>query len=394
MFLDLAIMFADLAIMFANLPIMFADFAILFADFAIMFADFVIMFADLAILFADLAIMFADLAIMFADFANMFADLAILFADFAILFADFAIMFADFVIMFADLAILFADLAIMFADFAILFADFAIMLADFAIMFADIAIMFADFAIMFADFAIMFADFAIMFADFAIMFADLAILFADLAILFADFAIMFADLATMFADSRPESTFWIFGKPSENNETLDAMETVTKEVGEPFLIDMTKMLQLMGQCQTLRAIPKSKFAVRSVKDKRPNPQITQTTSAYPLFNGIIPGTKWCGTGDIADTYFDLGSEIKLDKCCRTHDLCPSKIRAHTNRYNITNDSMYTKSHCSCDKNFKSCLKSTKSAAADVMGEFYFNIFRVPCIIDTPGGKKFKFPGVY
>ncbi|XP_008472447.1 uncharacterized protein LOC103509603 [Diaphorina citri] len=180
----------------------------------------------------------------------------------------------------------------------------------------------------------------------------------------------------------------------ENNETLDAMETVTKEVGEPFLIDMTKMLQLMGQCQTLRAIPKSKFAVRSVKDKRPNPQITQTTSAYPLFNGIIPGTKWCGTGDIADTYFDLGSEIKLDKCCRTHDLCPSKIRAHTNRYNITNDSMYTKSHCSCDKNFKSCLKSTKSAAADVMGEFYFNIFRVPCIIDTPSGKKFKFPGVY
>ncbi|KAI5724406.1 hypothetical protein M8J77_023261 [Diaphorina citri] len=64
------------------------------------------------------------------------------------------------------------------------------------------------------DFAIMFADFAIMFADLAIMFADLAILFADLAIMVADLAIMFADLAIMFADSRPESTFWIFGKPT------------------------------------------------------------------------------------------------------------------------------------------------------------------------------------
>ncbi|KAI5738348.1 hypothetical protein M8J77_005813 [Diaphorina citri] len=252
---DLAIMFADLAIMFADLPIMFADFAIMFADFAILFADLAIMFADLAIMFADFATLFADLAIMFADLAIMFADLAIMFADFAIMFAgerldhcateaglfadfaillaDFAIMFADFVIMFADLAILFADLVIMFADFAILFADFAILFADFAILFADFAIMFADFAIMFADFAIMFADFVIMFADLAILFADLAIMFADFAILFADFAIlfadfaimlagfvimfadfaiMFADLAIMFADSRPESTFWIFGK--------------------------------------------------------------------------------------------------------------------------------------------------------------------------------------
>ncbi|KAI5746911.1 hypothetical protein M8J77_008954 [Diaphorina citri] len=163
--------------------------------------------------------MFADLPIMFADFAIMFADFAILFADFAIMFADFAIMFADFAIMFADLAIMFADFAIMFADFAIMFADFAIMFADFAIMFADFAIMFADFAIMFADFAILFADFAIMFADFAIMFADFAIMFADFAIMFADFAILFADLAIMFADSRPESIFWIFGKP--NNSQTD-----------------------------------------------------------------------------------------------------------------------------------------------------------------------------
>ncbi|KAI5755529.1 hypothetical protein M8J77_017774 [Diaphorina citri] len=214
MFAGFAIMFADLAIMFADLAIMFADLAIMFADFAILFADFAILFADLAIMFADLAIMFADLAIMFADLAIMFADLAIMFADLAIMFADLAIMFADFAIMFADLAIMFADFAIMFADFAILFADFAILFADFAILFAGFAIMFAGFAIMFADFAIMFADFAILFADLAIMVADLAIMVADLAILFADFAIMFAYLAIMFADSRPESTFWIFGKPS------------------------------------------------------------------------------------------------------------------------------------------------------------------------------------
>lgn len=27
---------------------------------------------------------------------------------------------------------------------------------------------------------------------------------------------------------------------------------------------------------------------------------------FSVFSGIIPGTKWCGTGDIAKTYSDLG----------------------------------------------------------------------------------------
>lgn len=27
---------------------------------------------------------------------------------------------------------------------------------------------------------------------------------------------------------------------------------------------------------------------------------------FSVFSGIIPGTKWCGTGDIATTYSDLG----------------------------------------------------------------------------------------
>lgn len=29
---------------------------------------------------------------------------------------------------------------------------------------------------------------------------------------------------------------------------------------------------------------------------------------FSVFSGIIPGTKWCGTGDIAATYSDLGME--------------------------------------------------------------------------------------
>ncbi|KAL1451364.1 hypothetical protein WDU94_005748, partial [Cyamophila willieti] len=98
------------------------------------------------------------------------------------------------------------------------------------------------------------------------------------------------------------------------NDTLDAMETVRREVGEPFLIDMDKMVKLMKQCQLLAPIPKKQFQVKPPKitERVKNNVDTQPTSAYPILNGIIPGTKWCGTGDIADTYFDMGTEVKLD----------------------------------------------------------------------------------
>ena len=41
---------------------------------------------------------------------------------------------------------------------------------------------------------------------------------------------------------------------------------------------------------------------------------------------VIPGTKWCGHGSVNDGYNDLGNELKTDKCCRTHDVCPHFIR--------------------------------------------------------------------
>lgn len=57
---------------------------------------------------------------------------------------------------------------------------------------------------------------------------------------------------------------------------------------------------------------------------------------------LFTGTKWCGTGDIARTYFDLGVERNMDKCCRKHDLCPIKVKSNSLRYNLTNKSLYTK----------------------------------------------------
>ncbi|XP_055632175.1 uncharacterized protein LOC129772327 [Toxorhynchites rutilus septentrionalis] len=110
---------------------------------------------------------------------------------------------------------------------------------------------------------------------------------------------------------------------------------------------------------------------------------------FTLFSGIIPGTKWCGTGDIADSYHDLGEDATMDRCCRTHDLCPLKVRAYQKRYNLSNNSIYTKSHCKCDDMLYECLKKTNTSAAQVMGSIYFNLVQVPCVEDTPTGMAFR-----
>lgn len=47
-------------------------------------------------------------------------------------------------------------------------------------------------------------------------------------------------------------------------------------------------------------------------------------------------------GLIFCSLFLKGTEANMDSCCRTHDLCPVKIRAYESKYNITNDSLYTK----------------------------------------------------
>lgn len=56
---------------------------------------------------------------------------------------------------------------------------------------------------------------------------------------------------------------------------------------------------------------------------------------------IAPGTKWCGPGNRASSYDDLGSAVETDKCCRDHDHCPMSINAGESDYNLTNYTPYT-----------------------------------------------------
>lgn len=93
---------------------------------------------------------------------------------------------------------------------------------------------------------------------------------------------------------------------------------------------------------------------------------------------IFPGTKWCGAGNVSNGYEDLGRAEQTDKCCRTHDHCNDTISGFETKYDLKNKDFYTKSACSCDLEFHSCLYEGENLPSDVVGKVFFNILQTQC----------------
>ncbi|XP_045172387.2 uncharacterized protein LOC123534282 [Mercenaria mercenaria] len=93
---------------------------------------------------------------------------------------------------------------------------------------------------------------------------------------------------------------------------------------------------------------------------------------------IFPGTKWCGKGDLAQCYDDLGDDHELDACCRDHDCCPFMIPPFSNKYGIFNYRFHSLIHCDCDQRFRGCLRQSVSSMANMIGKIYFNILGSKC----------------
>ncbi|XP_063974621.1 uncharacterized protein LOC135161190 [Diachasmimorpha longicaudata] len=168
----------------------------------------------------------------------------------------------------------------------------------------------------------------------------------------------------------------------EPEELMEVLANVS-EIARPVEVSFSDMTGLMYRCQTLdRMKDDNSKDENQAKSSLDSTNLFGSNAFYLLF-GIVPGTKWCGTGDIAQYYGDLGVNSVVDRCCRTHDLCPVKIRAYQTRYNITNFSAYSKSHCDCDNAFYNCLKSVGTKTANILGKIYFNVIKVGCVEDLP-----------
>ncbi|XP_059483346.1 uncharacterized protein LOC132201305 [Neocloeon triangulifer] len=180
-------------------------------------------------------------------------------------------------------------------------------------------------------------------------------------------------------------------EPNDLNLAQSMMRNVSK-VKRAIEINFEEMMGLMDSCHqlttpTLEQQPEARQISRNARRVPRNLLTNAFSNPVAIFSGIVPGTKWCGTGDIAATYYDLGFETDLDRCCRAHDLCPIKLRSYQTKYTITNNSIYSKSHCDCDSAFFRCLKDLNSSTADVMGNIYFNIVQVPCVEHSEDPKR-------
>ncbi|KAF6715703.1 Group 3 secretory phospholipase A2 [Oryzias melastigma] len=93
---------------------------------------------------------------------------------------------------------------------------------------------------------------------------------------------------------------------------------------------------------------------------------------------IVPGTLWCGSGNKAPSYADLGVFSDTDSCCREHDQCQHTILSFQSEFGVFNSNIFTMSHCDCDNRFHSCLKEANDSISDVVGYTFFNLLKMHC----------------
>ncbi|XP_072228794.1 group 3 secretory phospholipase A2 [Leuresthes tenuis] len=93
---------------------------------------------------------------------------------------------------------------------------------------------------------------------------------------------------------------------------------------------------------------------------------------------IVPGTLWCGSGNKAPSYADLGVFSDTDGCCREHDQCKHSILSFHSEFGVFNSNIFTMSHCDCDNKFRSCLREANDSIADVVGYTFFNLLKLQC----------------
>jgi len=110
----------------------------------------------------------------------------------------------------------------------------------------------------------------------------------------------------------------------------------------------------------------------------PPPNVTAHPDGHGVHKFIWPGTLWCGSGNNANDYDDLGIHRETDKCCRTHDNCQYWIPGFTSKYHYTNVEPFTVSYCDCDMKLYKCLKAVHTNTSDNVGDMFFGVLGVQC----------------
>ncbi|KAG8190292.1 hypothetical protein JTE90_013927 [Oedothorax gibbosus] len=93
---------------------------------------------------------------------------------------------------------------------------------------------------------------------------------------------------------------------------------------------------------------------------------------------IFPGTNWCGQGNVAENYHDLGIFNATDACCREHDYCDDIIRSGRTKHNLINPYGTTRLHCKCDEALRKCFRKVDSVVSNTVGYIFFSLLQTQC----------------
>lgn len=117
--------------------------------------------------------------------------------------------------------------------------------------------------------------------------------------------------------------------------------------------DPSKFAEINGQYSPFPGADNKESAQQHSVSKRSTAPIKRSRSkraALDLSSVLIfPGTKWCGKGDLAQCFDDLGDDQELDMCCRDHDCCPYVIPPFSTGFNLFNYRFHSLLHCDCDQ---------------------------------------------
>uniref|UniRef100_A0A3P9BLR5 phospholipase A2 n=1 Tax=Maylandia zebra TaxID=106582 RepID=A0A3P9BLR5_9CICH len=145
-------------------------------------------------------------------------------------------------------------------------------------------------------------------------------------------------------------------------------------------VHLDSVLETEGQCVSLASLgePTGKRSVRSVRVQGQDERSEVSIHKRVKRGFIVPGTLWCGSGNKAPSYSDLGVFSETDRCCREHDQCRHTILSFHSEFGIFNSNIFTMSHCDCDNKFRSCLVEADDGIADVVGYTFFNLLKMHC----------------
>ncbi|KAF4103969.1 uncharacterized protein proca1 [Onychostoma macrolepis] len=133
-----------------------------------------------------------------------------------------------------------------------------------------------------------------------------------------------------------------------------------------------------ANCNQLKSKGDRNVITTTKQAKEPNSDAANNKKTRTKRGFTYPGTLWCGAGNIADHYDQLGEFGETDKCCRVHDYCPYVIHAFSSNYGYTNFKWHSLSHCDCDNALKECLRLVNDTSSRVVGQAFFNVIEAPC----------------